>query len=139
MFQYIIMTCFTFGAGIPVLFLIAVCSVTIMYQTEKKVLVRQVSLPTNYDPRINKDLVSFLLFGPIFYSAMGYWMYSNPHIMGNETIPVESARDIIRVKRNFNDPINKLTPGTPFLFLLAFSIMVKIDHHTKIFTRLFGK
>lgn len=73
-----ILTCFMYGAGVPMLFPISLLCLIVLYLFEKKMIARQVRIPPNFDPQMNEDIVSVFLIGPIIYSAMGYWMYSNP-------------------------------------------------------------
>lgn len=82
------MTCFLFGSGIPLLFVVAEICLIVMYLYEKKMLARQTRMPHNFNPQMNEDIVSVILYGPILYACIGYWNYSNPLIMGNEVAHV---------------------------------------------------
>lgn len=77
-----------FGSGIPILFPIALICLVILYIFEKKMITRLVTIPANYDPKMNKDMVSTFLYGPILYAAIGFWMYSVPSLMSNDVQPI---------------------------------------------------
>ena len=86
------MTCFLFGAGLPVLFPVTLLCLIVLYVFEKKTIARLARLPKNFNPKMNDEIVSTFLIGPILYSAIGYWMYSNQQVVGNKIIALEYVR-----------------------------------------------
>lgn len=133
------MTCFLFGAGIPILFPISLLCLIVLYLFEKKTIARLVRIPKNFDPQMNEEIISMFLYGPIFYSAIGYWMYSNPQVIGNKVFPIKSLRESVYPGHNITEAFTTITPGTPYLIMLVFSILVKLDHHLKIKKKLCTK
>jgi len=79
---------------------------------------------------MNKRMISSLLYAPILYSGIGYWMYSNPSMQSQNILPIEKARSIVPVQRQFTD-IFIITPGTIYLVLFVIAVLAKIDYHTK--------
>jgi len=79
---------------------------------------------------MNKNMVSSLLYAPILYSAIGFWMYSNPSMQTQNILPIEKARSIVPVQRQFSDIFN-VTPATIYLILFVITVLAKIDYHTK--------
>lgn len=86
------LTCFMYGLGLPILFPIALLCLIPIYLYEKKMLTRQVRLPINYNPKMNEQFLSMLLWGPILYAGIGFWLYTNPVIIGNQVKPVYSIQ-----------------------------------------------
>lgn len=128
--QCIIMTCFLFGPGIPILFIFGLVSIVLIYLFEKKTLTRQCRLPANFDAKMNKKMVSSLLYAPILYSAIGYWMYSNPSMQSQNILSIHLSRSITPVQRKFSD-LFIVTPASLYLVLFVICVLAKIDYHTK--------
>jgi hypothetical protein len=68
---------FLYGAGIPVLFMIATVSYSLFYILERILIAYSFKQPPSFDHRINKTTVKYLMFAPLIFLANGYWMYSN--------------------------------------------------------------
>lgn len=126
-----VLTCFMYGAGIPVLFPIALLCLVILYIYEKKMITRQVRMPNNFDPKMNSQMISVFLYGPILYSGIGYWMYSVPAILNNEVIPMKTISSKEHTNHKILDAFTRITPATPYLFLFVISVLTKLDHHFK--------
>ena len=87
-----VMACFLFGAGVPILFPISLICLVILYIYEKKSICKLVRQPADYDHEMNERIASIILKGPILYSAIGFWMFSNPAIFTNDVIPKKFYR-----------------------------------------------
>ena len=87
-----VMTCFLFGAGVPLLFPIALVCLVILYIFEKKSICKQVPQPIDYDHEMNERIKRVILTGPILYGAIGFWMFSNPAIFSNDVVPKKFYR-----------------------------------------------
>ena len=46
-----------------------------------------------YDDKLNKNALKVLLWAPLFMLCFGYWMISNPQILGNELNPILLASE----------------------------------------------
>ena len=80
-----------------------------------------------------------ILVGPILYSAIGFWMYTNPAIIGNNVKPIHSIKSKHDTNHQLIKSLTEISPGTPFLILFIISVFAKLDHHFKIQKRLFKK
>lgn len=126
-----ILTCFMYGAGLPILFPISLLCLISLYLFEKKMITRQVRLPCNFNPKMNDQIVSMCLVGPILYSAIGFWMYTNPAIIGNHVKPIHTIQSKQDTQHRVIESITQISPGTPFLILFVISVLAKLDHHFK--------
>jgi hypothetical protein len=77
---------FTFGAGIPILFPIALASYTVVYFMERLLLARSYRQPPMFDESLNRTAIKLLLFAPILYLTVGYWMMDNIQLFRNEVV-----------------------------------------------------
>lgn len=128
-----ILTCFLFGAGLPMLFPIALICLLILYYYEKKTICRQVRKPPDFEPKANDHLVDILLDGPILYSLFGYWMYSNPLLIHSKPItPILFKNDSLNTNHCIVDAFTEVTPATPFLILLFISVLTRIEQNLKL-------
>ena len=107
------------------------------YVFEKKMITRLVRIPTDFNPKMNDDIISIFLIGPILYSGFGYWMYSVPALMSNDVQPINHISSKNDTQHRIIDAFTKITPGTPFIFLFIIAVLAKIDHHTKIYKTYF--
>lgn len=130
-----ILTCFMYGAGVPLLFPIALICLVILYIFEKKMITRQVRLPANFDANMNDQMISVFLVGPILYSAIGYWMYSVPAIMSNDILPIGHIQGKNDTHHKLIDALTTITPATPYLIMFILSVLAKLDHHYKFSKR----
>lgn len=73
----IVFVTFMYGAGLPVLFPIALFSLIVLYTIERLLVAYSYKQPPMYDDKLNKSTINMLMFAPILYCAFGYWMFSN--------------------------------------------------------------
>jgi hypothetical protein len=66
-----------FGAGIPILFPIALMSMMIMYTVEKGMLYYGYREPPQYDDVLNNSVINTLRYAPVFCLSFSYWMLSS--------------------------------------------------------------
>lgn len=69
---------FLFGAGMPILFPIATCSLIVLYYMERLLLAYSYRKPPMFDQTLNRLAIKLLLFAPLLYFSFGFWMYNNP-------------------------------------------------------------
>ncbi len=68
---------FMFGAGIPILFPIALASFITLYIVERLLVAYSYQRPPMFDDSLNKQTLKLLLYAPLLYCSVGYWMLSN--------------------------------------------------------------
>ena len=69
-----------------------------------------------------------LLYGPIIYAAVGYWMYSNPTLTGLKSPgEIKSSHDRKNTQHFLSEAFTQLSPGTPFLILFMIAVIAKLD------------
>lgn len=68
---------FMYGAGMPLLFPIAACTLFVLYSVERLLVAYSYREPPSYDGRINKSSINMIMCAPLLYLAVGYWMFSN--------------------------------------------------------------
>lgn len=73
----VVILCFMFGPGMPILFPIGFLTLSINYFVLKYQLAYLYRKPIRYSESINKLLIKNLSWLPTYYSAVGFWVYSN--------------------------------------------------------------
>lgn len=71
-----------FGPGMPFLFPVAFCSLTVLYCLEVYMLFYVYKRPPAYDALLNNHVLKKLAWAPFFLFAFGYWQLSNPQLLG---------------------------------------------------------
>ena len=71
-----------FGSGMPILFPIATASLFVLYTLDVYMLFYIYKKPPAYDEVLNNKVLSNLAFVPILTLGFGYWMFSNPQLLG---------------------------------------------------------
>lgn len=132
-----VLTCFMYGTGVPILFPIALVCLVILYVFEKKMITRQVRIPANFDPKMNMDMVSVFLNGPILYAGIGFWMYSVPALMTNDVQPISHLTSKNETHHLIMKSLFEISPATPFLILFVIAVFARYDHHTKVYKNMF--
>ena len=66
-----------FGAGLPILFPIALLSMLILNLWETLCLAFSYRKPPMFDSRLNDQAIYILSFAPLFFCTVGFWMYDN--------------------------------------------------------------
>lgn len=69
--------CFVFGPGIPMLYPVGLVCILGLHLIEKYSIARLYRRPPNYSSEITYSSMRNMLRAPIYYSAVGFWMFSN--------------------------------------------------------------
>jgi hypothetical protein len=78
---------FMYGAGMPILFVIAFISFLIFYVLERLLIAYSFKQPPSFDYRINLSTIEILMFAPLLFLGNGFWMFSNQQIFSNDVNP----------------------------------------------------
>ncbi len=73
-----------FGAGIPILFPIALASFITLYIVERLLVAYSYQRPPMFDDSLNQKTIRILMYAPLLYCSVGYWMLSNRQIFANK-------------------------------------------------------
>jgi hypothetical protein len=89
---------FMFGAGMPILFPIALAQFFVLYMWERLLLLFSYRQPlVMHDEKLSKHAIRILSYSPIIYCIFGYWMYDNEQLMGNyKLIPTDTFGESMR-------------------------------------------
>lgn len=68
---------FMFGAGMPILFPIALASFVTLYIMERLLVAYSYKQPPMFDETLSSLTIKILLFAPLLYCTVGYWMFNN--------------------------------------------------------------
>ncbi len=79
---------FMFGAGMPILFPIALCSFIVLYLVERLLVAYSYQSPPMIDETLSQSVLSILSWAPLLYCSFGSWMMSNRQIFSDYTEPV---------------------------------------------------
>jgi hypothetical protein len=105
-----------YGAGIPILFPIAVLSLVVLYIKERLCLAYSYRNPKlMLDNSLNRTALKLLTFPPLIYSAFAYWMFNNLQIFTNEVYYVPFFSSTIITGHTFRTMMSHTIP-----VLLAF-------------------
>jgi hypothetical protein len=77
---------FMFGAGMPILFPIALCSLIVLYIMERLQAAYSYQKPPMFDASLNDAAINLLIAAPIGYAAVGFWMFNNPTMFHNDKV-----------------------------------------------------
>lgn len=84
----IVFVTFMFGFGIPILFPIAALSFLTLYVVEKALIYYSYRQPPMLDSVLNDSVLGKLSWAPFLYLIFGYWMLTNPTLLGNDPVPI---------------------------------------------------
>ena len=116
------MMCFTFGAGLPIMFVFGLIALTINYFVSAYSLAYVYKNPIRYGNIINKNFIKNCELLPLFYGAIGFWMYSNRQIFENAIEPIDFQYSVINHQHTIVQSLTTINPGTPFLILIVYQI-----------------
>ena len=77
---------FLFGAGMPILFLIALAGLIFTYISERLRMAYSYQKPPMYDSRLTQHTLNYLRMAPYFYAVYAAWLFSNQQVFRN-TVP----------------------------------------------------
>lgn len=66
-----------YGPGIPILFPIGLCALSVLYLVERYSVAKYYRMPPNFSDQLNRSCLDAILFSPFLYACLGFWMYSN--------------------------------------------------------------
>ena len=61
----------------PILFPIAFCSFITLYVVERLMVAYSYLQPPMFDESLNRLTIRILMFAPLLYTTVGYWMFNN--------------------------------------------------------------
>ena len=112
-----------FGAGMPILFPIALASFVTLYLMERLLVAYSYQRPPMFDSSLNNLTLRYLVYAPLLFCSVGYWVLSNRQTFDNVVFPRTFYDSGIETGHNILT-IFKLNNATPLLiFLLIFTIM----------------
>ena len=68
---------FMFGAGIPILFFQALAALIVLYICERLTLAYSCIPPPMFDQTLNRLAIKILMFAPLLYFSVGFWMFDS--------------------------------------------------------------
>lgn len=116
----------TFGAGMPILFPIALISYLVIYIFERILLAYYYRQPELTDHTLANTAVHMLLIAPLCYLSVGFWMMNNIQIFQNDVKYTERYDDHYSTGHSIQSAIwpPHITQAIPLL--LAWSILVVV-------------
>lgn len=72
-----VFVCFMYGAGIPLLFIIALLSFALFYCLEKIILVYSSEHTRSYEETLNESTIDFMMVAPLLFLGNGYWQFAS--------------------------------------------------------------
>ena len=81
--------CFWFGPAIPALFPMGLAGLIVLYCCERYAIAYYHRIPPNCEDSLNSSCINDILWTPMFYLGLGFWLFSNRQIFENEVIPLK--------------------------------------------------
>ncbi|CDW77052.1 UNKNOWN [Stylonychia lemnae] len=116
---------FMFGAGMPVLFPIALASFLTLYFMERLMVAYSYRQPPMFDATLNRQVLRILLYAPLLYCTVGYWMFNNIQIFSTEVQLMKTLNDIFQANHTIRNSL-KFNFATPLLIILGLFLFVMI-------------
>lgn len=116
----------TFGFGIPILFPIACLAYFCLYLTERISLFYFYQKPPMYGLELNKTVLRYLMFAPLFYFAFGYWMCSSRQLLSNDFLKPSPFSSSTQLTQHTLHHINLENPSWPLLLAFLLFIFVRL-------------
>ena len=119
--QSIVCITLLFGAGMPILFVIAAMAFAIMYMVERYTIAKYYRQPANYGPEISLQTIKELrIYCIILLYPMGFWIFSNRQIFENEVSHVNHESEVMSHSHTIIGSLKRISPGSPFLTFFPF-------------------
>jgi len=67
-----------------------------------------------------------MMFSPLAYAGFGFWMYGNRQAFENFVKPIDTLYHPIRYGHTMIGSLTHVHPGTPFLILGVFVLLLKL-------------
>lgn len=114
-----------FGLGMPILYPIALLSVTILYLVEKFMLFYGYRQPPMYDGDTYVLVIRVLLWAPIFFCLTGYWMLSSKQLLSNDYLsPITYSNQIPETYHVYTQVFSAKGWVDPAWPLLLFGLLI---------------
>jgi len=117
---------FMYGAGLPILFPIALLGLFILYFTERLLVAYSYRQPPQFDEKLNKSTIEILKGAPVLYFMFGFWMFGNTQIFDhNKVMPKDT---ITQAQPAMHDLYNcwEINQATPFLICACITFCIVI-------------
>jgi hypothetical protein len=121
-----------YGPGIPVLFPIGLLGLINLYIAERWSVAKYYQMPPNISERLNEACIRDILWSPIFYYGIGFWMFSNRQIFENVVLPIEYSNSIVRYGHTFKSVLERIYPGDPLLIFMVIHLIACLASNTSI-------
>ena len=112
------------------LFPIGLVALLILYFTERFSIAWLYRMPPNYDDDLNRGTMSAVLWYPVFYAGIGFWMFTNEQIFANFVYPIKYIGEHVTQGHYIANSVEFVKPGWPFLILLAIIVISRITHYS---------
>lgn len=118
-----------YGAGIPILFPLALLSFMVLYFIEKLLLAYSYQHPPMFDEKLNRLSLKIMAFAPVLYFTFGFWMFNNLQIFTNTVYPIKELCDNIVTGHNLASAF-RFDTSFPlfFLFLTTMAAVLLVKY-----------
>eukprot|EP00347_Sterkiella_histriomuscorum_P016370 403353449 len=116
---------FMFGAGMPILFPIAFASFITLYLMERLLVAYSYRQPPMFDETLNRLTVKILLFAPLLYCTVGYWMFNNIQIFTKEVHVIQNLNDNMQTGHTVFKAL-QFNFAYPLFFMTALFLLIAL-------------
>jgi len=116
---------FMFGAGLPILFPIALLSFIILNLVESLGLAFSYRKPPMFDASLNIVALNIMTLAPLLYCSVGFWMYDNIQLFSNRVVFYDSYVEDIKTGHNISTMFSKESIfNIPLVIVLVLQIIL---------------
>jgi len=140
-YSYINNICFVafmYGPGIPVLFPIGLLGLINLYIAERWSVAKYYQMPPNISEKLNEACIRDILWSPIFYYGIGFWMFSNRQIFENVVEPIDFSNSVVRYGHTFKSIFERIYPGDPLIIFMIVHLIACLASNTSIQKKLYN-
>ena len=105
-----------YGVGLPIMFPIAVLSMSIFWCLERYQMAYNYQLPQSLDDRLTKNAVRILKFSPVMLLGNGFWMLGQTQIFDGWVNVKATSLEFMPTSHSFA-VLETVTQSTPMLIL----------------------
>jgi len=122
----IVFVSFMYGAGIPLLFVIALVSFALFYCVERLILVYVAEHTRSYEETLNESTIDFMMVAPLLFVGNGFWQYASIESLNTGTpLARDNLSEPVLVPKSFLD-LDEIWASKPlfYAFFLLLCLIV---------------
>ena len=121
-----VFVCFTFGAGLPMLFPLGFLALFLFYSIERLMIAYSYRKPPMFNSKANQRVLETMWWAPMLYCINGAWTFSNQQLFRNKVHMNEGHYVFVDTDHHLYQFFEQITPGSVFFIYLALMLLYSI-------------